>query len=346
MNEFEVSVIVPVYNVKTEYLRECIESILEQSLKSVELVLISDGAGDEQKAVLSEYENTNNVQVIYQENRGVCVARNVGIDSALGRYITFVDSDDYIDKDTCLIAVKTIKERDADVLFWGSYKFDSEKCEKYMPYTKDVLCFDEISKKNLQLKTMSGTLPIFEEYATKYGAGSVCSKLYEKKFLVKNNLRFIPGIKRAEDVNFHIRVFEKASKISYLNKNLYYYRQNEESATYQYRDGGIAVFTDALNALWDFVKDKDSDFKEVFYMRCMFFLIESMDMDYLNKHNNKSFFVRARELRAVFDTEPYKNAISSMDGRFLSLAKKIPYYLIKFKQAKLLMLFYTLYRKV
>lgn len=346
MNEFDISVIVPVYKVSAEYLRECIDSILNQSLKSTEVVLISDGALDEQISVMKEYESEERVQLLFQENRGVSVARNAGIDAARGKYITFVDSDDYIDKDMCKEVLEAIKERNCQVLLWGSYKFDENHCDKYMPFNKDIKVFDATGKKNLQLKTMSGTLPIFDESATKNGSGSACSKLYSKAFLDDNNLRFPEGIKRAEDVNFHIRVFEAADRISYLNKNFYYYRQNADSATYLYREGGIRIFTEALNCLWDFIKEKDEDFKEVFYMRCMFFLLESMDMDYLNKNNPKSFSIRASELKRAMSAEPYKSAIDNMDGKFLSLAKKIPYYLIKFRCVKVLMVFYSIYKRL
>lgn len=346
MNNIDVSVIVPVYNAAADYLRECIESVLGQSLKSTELVLISDGAGDAQLKVMHEYDNNERVQIILQDNQGVSAARNAGIAAARGKYITFVDSDDYIDKDMCKEALDAIEARDCQVLLWGSYKFDEKRIEKYMPYNRDIYLFDLDGKKNLQLKTMSGVLPVFGTEATKYGSGSACSKMYSKAFLDENSLRFPVGIKRAEDVNFHIRVFEAADKISYLNRNFYYYRQNAESATYQYREGGIAVFTDALNCLWDFIKNKDDDFKEVYYMRCMFFLLESMDMDYLNKNNPKSFSIRASELKAAIDSEPYKSAIANMDGRFLSLIKKIPYYLIKFRCVKMLMIFYAVYKRL
>lgn len=346
MNNIDVSVIVPVYNVETRYLRECIESVLGQSLKSTELVLISDGAGDAQISLMREYEKDERVQIVFQDNQGVSVARNAGIAAARGKYITFVDSDDYIDKDMCKEALDAILARDCQVLLWGSYKFDDKGIEKYMPYNEDIKCFDDKGKKNLQLKTMSGVLPIFGAEATKFGSGSACSKMYSKAFLIENDLEFPAGVKRAEDVNFHIRVFEAADKISYLNRNFYYYRQNEDSATYQYREGGISVFTEALNCLWDFIKDKDKDFKEVFYMRCMFFLLESMDMDYLNKNNPKSFNVRASELKAAINSDPYKTAIDNMDGRFLSLAKRIPYYLIKFGCVRVLMVFYSIYKRL
>lgn len=344
MESIDISLIVPIYDTKAEYLRECIESILGQDYKNIELVLISDGARDELIKLCESYLIDERVSLYLQENSGVSVARNLGIKQAKGKYITFVDSDDYIDKSTCTEVIRRFEEDNLDVLLWGSYKFDSKGVEKYMPFTNDIRLFTDSSKALLELKTMSGTLPIFEENATVYGSGSACSKLYRRDFLMENDLHFPEGIKRAEDVNFHIRVFDKANRIGYMAKNLYYYRQNEASATYKYRPGGITVFTDALNCLWDFIKDKDETFKEVYYMRCMFFLLESMDMDYLNRNNNKSFLTKRKELLQVMRTEPYFGAINNMSGKYLSLLKRVPYYLIKLKCAGLLMLFYKIYR--
>lgn len=342
----DISVIVPVYNTKQEYLKECIESILKQSLKNVELVLVSDGATDELITLMESYLQDNRVSLYKQDNQGVSVARNLGIKNAKGKYITFVDSDDYIDVNTCELIKNRFESDNLDVLLFGSYRFDEKGSEKYMPYNQDIQLFSEEQKKHLMLKTMSGTLPIFEKIATKFGSGSACSKLYKKDFLIDNGLEFPAGIKRAEDVNFHIRVFDKAERIGYLNRNLYYYRQNVSSATYQYRSDGIRVFTDALNCLWDFIQDKDSDFKEVYYMRCMYFLLESMDMDYLNSENPDSFVKNSHKLKKVFSEEPYYSAIKNMTGKYLSLAKKIPYILIKYKCSILLMMFYKLYKKL
>ena len=344
MESIDISIIVPVYDTKAEYLKECIESILGQENKNIELVLISDGARDELIELCQGYLADPRVSFYMQENSGVSVARNLGIKQAKGRYITFVDSDDYIDKSTCTEVIRRFEEDSLDVLLWGSYKFNSKGIEKYMPFTNDIRLFSDSSKALLELKTMSGTLPIYEANATVYGSGSACSKLYRKDFLIENDLKFPVGIQRAEDVNFHIRVFDKASRIGYMAKNLYYYRQNEESATYKYRPGGITVFTDALDCLWDFIKDKDETFKEVYYMRCMFFLLESMDMDYLNSNNKKGFFIRRRELLQAMKAEPYFGAINNMTGKYLGLMKRVPYYLIKFRCAGLLMLFYKIYR--
>ena len=92
-----VSVIVPVYNAK-DYIIRCIDSILEQTFKDIELILIDDGSTDGSELICDRYKSNNTVKVIHQENRGVSSARNRGLEVATGTYVAFVDSDDYLEK--------------------------------------------------------------------------------------------------------------------------------------------------------------------------------------------------------------------------------------------------------
>ena len=116
-SEIKVSVIIPVY--KTEmYIRECMDSVINQTLKDIEIICVDDGSPDDSGKILDEYaKNDNRVHVIHQKNAGVSVARNNGISEAKGEYIKFVDSDDFIDKETCQICYNKSKEFDADIVF-------------------------------------------------------------------------------------------------------------------------------------------------------------------------------------------------------------------------------------
>lgn len=343
-NDIKVSVVVPVYQVEEKYLKECIESVLNQTLSDIELILVSDGASQEnQEIIKNSVEADARVSAIFQTNQGVCVARNAGLRLCHGKYVTFVDSDDYIAKDNLEKAYKRAEGDKLELLLWGSYKCYSNKMVEYMPFKDDIPLFNQEQKEWLMLKTMVGELPFYGYPCSKYGSGSCCSKLYLRSFLEENDLKYPVGIKRAEDVNFNIRVFDKAEKIGYLNEHFYYYRQLESSATYKYRDGGIKVFTDALNGLKAFLDEtgKKELFYQVFDMRCMFFFLESMDMDYLNKDNPKSFFKRMSEMKKMLNEEPYKGAIAELKGDYLTFARKIPLVLMKMKAVYLLAFFYT-----
>lgn len=347
MTEVKVSIIVPVYHVKESYLRQCIESVLKQTLSSIELILVDDGSTDGSDRIIEEYrENDNRVITLHQKNQGVSVARNNGLRIARGKWVTFVDSDDYIADDNCECAYARAEEDELDVLLWGSYKCYGEEHKQYMPYVEDIRLFSEKQKEQLQLKTMVGNLSIYEYPSSQFGSGSACSKLYRHSFLTEHHLSYPEQIQRAEDVNFNIRVFDAAKRIGYLNRHFYYYRQLSSSATYVYREHGIDVFTRALTGLRQFLieQNKPDLYWQVFYMRCIFFFLESMDMDYLHKDNTHSMKEKIRDMKQAIKQQPYFEAVKQIDSHQMSFFKKIPVYLLKHNQMWLLIKFYTFYR--
>lgn len=344
-----VSIIIPIYKTKDEYFRECLESCILQTYSNLEILIVDDGADDNLLKLADEYAGKDKrIRILHQSNSGAAAARNHGLSECTGEYVTFVDSDDYIASDNIEEALKRMKEDELQVLLWGSYKFYDDRKEKYMPYTADIRLFSGEMKQQLMMKTMVGHLSFYLEPASVFGSGSCCSKLYDVNFLRDNNLKYPEGIKRAEDVNFNIRVFDKAERIGYLNKHFYYYRQHGESATYQYRENGIEVFTGALLCLKTFLTEINASevLWQTFYMRCMFFFLESMDMDYLNPENRDKLSIKVKKMKAVIDAEPYRSAIAKLDGRLLSISKKVPLLLIRLKMMRTLLLMYSFWRKM
>lgn len=343
-----ISVIVPVYKVESQYLCECIDSILNQSFDDFELILVDDGAPKENADILDEYKSKDNrIKVIHQENKGVSAARNVGLDAATGEYVTFVDSDDTIECDNLKDAYIYAKENSLEALMWGiNLKYPTRE-KKFIPYCEDIKLFDEEKKYELMLKCLVGILPFFKcPPATCDAAGSACAKLYLKSFLDDNELRYTPGLKRAEDMTFNIKVFDKAARVGSLNRFYYNYRQLQDSATYVYRDGGIEVFNDSLEEMRKyFTMTNASDLTwQVYYMRCMFFFLESMDMDYMNKNNPKPLFDRLKEMKAITKTAPYNEAFSKLRGEHLVFSRKIPLFLIKRGWMGILAVFYKMWQ--
>lgn len=346
----DISVIVPVYKVDSKYLRECIDSILKQSLSEFELILVDDGAPAENSTVLDEYaDKDDRIIVLHGANQGVSMARNRGLAVAKGRYITYVDSDDTITEDNLEKAVAYADKNDLDVLMWGINLCYPDRQKKFIPYCKNIDLFDDNKKREVMMKCLVGILPFFEcPPATNDAAGSACAKLYRREFLTENNLLYTKGLKRAEDMTFNLKAFDAAKRIGSLNEFFYNYRQLSESATYVYRDGGIDVFTDSLREIKSYLDKtgKDDLFIQVYYMRCMFFFLESMDMDYLNKENSKPLRVRLNQMRMVSQSEPYKEAFDNLKGEHLTFARKIPLFLIKRGWMFMLAAFYKVYRLI
>ena len=345
-----LTAIIPVYKVDLSYLDECFKSVLAQEFDDYELIIVNDGAPGDVTGFIRAYDFKKvPVKIIDQENRGVASARNAGIDAAEGKYITFIDSDDTIEKD-CFSSITDYAEKNClEVLMWGIIRYHGDHKEKFSPYVRDIMHFNKKQKEEVQLKCLVGILPFYEcPPASADAAGSACAKLYRRDLLEKWKLRYTPGLMRGEDMEFNLRVFDKADDIGYLYRFYYNYRQIATSATYVYRDGGIDVFTKTLEAIRKHViaAGKSDLFMQVYYMRCMFFYLESMDIDYLNPANPKPFGRRIRQLGERSCEEPYSQAFANLSGEYLTFARKIPLFLIRHKMFTMLALFYKAYRMV
>ncbi len=345
-----LSVIIPVYNVEIRYLDECFRSVLTQKFNDYELIIINDGAPEDIAEYIRSYDFREvPVRIIEQENRGVAAARNAGLDEAQGEYITFIDSDDTIEQDCFLQITEYAHNNSLEVLMWGINRDHGDHVEKFSPYVRDIHHFDEKQREEVLFKCLVGILPFYEcPPASADAAGSACAKLYRRDFLDRESLRYTEGLKRGEDMEFNFRVLDRAKDTGYLYRFLYNYRQIGTSATYIYRDGGLDVFTQTLEAIGKYIVSagKPDLYMQVYYMRCMFFYLESMDIDYLNPANPKPFATRVRELGARSCEEPYATAFRNLRTDHLTFARKIPLFLIRHKLFVMLALFFKTYRMV
>lgn len=343
----DVSVVIPVYKVKPEYLVECIESVRSQTLENFELVMVSDGAPDDIVKILKEYEEKDNrIKVLLQENQGVCVARNNAFANLTGRYFTLMDSDDTINPENLKTVMEYADENQLDLLMWGMNFNYATQTVKFAPYRENVKLFTKEQMQEAQYKALVGDLPFLKAPAGTDVTCTGCAKLYRTDYIKENNLQYTPGLKRAEDMVFNLAAIDKAKRIGYLSKFYYEYKQLEGSATYAYRENGISVFTDSLKCIKKYLEDNNKGdlFMQIYYLRCMYFFLESMDMDYLNPKNPKSLKVRVKEMKAAAQTEPYKEAFSKLTTEYLTFTRKIPYFFIRHNMMLFLMFFYSVFK--
>lgn len=211
METIKVSVIVPVYNVE-EYIEECIESIVNQTLKEIEIIIVNDGTKDNSMKKIEKYLSDSRIVIINKENGGLSSARNAGLKIARGEYVTFIDSDDFI-KSTMLEELYN-QSIGFEIIFSELIFFDNNlKKEKF--YTNFYI--------NKKINKLKGSY-VFPE-----GNVVACGKLYERKFLNKNNLFFKEGIIH-EDELFIIQSYFLAKKIQGVEDRYYYYRINRQGS--------------------------------------------------------------------------------------------------------------------
>ncbi len=346
-----ISVVIPVYKVDMDLFSKCLSSILAQSFTDYEIVIVLDGAPEDvETGICAMTKQDERVRIIRQENAGVSAARNRGIAEAEGKYICFVDADDYLLPDNFAAAKSWVDNlsSEPEVLIWGAYKCYGERRVEFTPYLEDVPRLSSEQIHEGMQKCLVGTLPFFKYPCSKDVTCAPWGRLYLRSFLQREHLTFPEGVCRAEDMTFNLKVFSCAQNISYMHRFFYCYRQVADSATYVYRDGGIRVFTDALCAIRKHLDAIGTDdlTMQIYYMRCIFFFLESMDMDYLHADNPHSFSEKRAQMKAVLDTEPYKEAVSKLSYRHLTLPRKIPLFLMRNRMMALLMLFYNVFRKL
>ncbi|MBR4456598.1 MAG: glycosyltransferase family 2 protein [Solobacterium sp.] len=198
-----VSVIVPVYNV-APYLKRCIESLLDQTMKEIELILVDDGSTDGSEAICDEYAERNpGICVIHTPNQGLASARNTGIDAAESEYIMFADSDDYVEPDFCRIPYECAVKNHADLVIFG-YSRTGFKDHK-QPFTHE-----------------EGWLADRQaQYLLHHGMACVAwNKLYRRSLF--ETIRYPEG-RVYEDFGTTYKLLHKADSIFYLNTRLYHY---------------------------------------------------------------------------------------------------------------------------
>lgn len=237
-----ISVIVPVFN-SYEYLRNCIESILNQTYKKIELILVDDGSDDGSSEICDSYKNKDKrVVVIHKKkNEGASEARNTGIKHVKGSYIMFVDNDDYININIIEILLSKIKKYNADISICN-YK----KVYEY----KDFLCREKSDK--AEEKIYTGRDAVSQIYSDKRVEFTVIwNKLYKKELII--NEKFF-GIH--EDERFTYRILYKAKKIVYIESQLYYYMYRKGSISRNMSLKNYKCIGNMLEERVEFFKDK------------------------------------------------------------------------------------------
>lgn len=218
MNEIRVSIIIPVYKVPEVYLRKCIESCINQTLKNIEIILIDDGSPDNCGEICDEYAlKDNRIKVIHKKNSGVSSTRNYGILKANGEYIGFVDADDWIEEDFYEKMITFGEQNKVDVVVSG---FVKEKNNKI------IECLIKEESKNF-----NRTEAIKVLLERKLYVWSPCDKIYKTSTLRESKIFFPEKISMGEDLNFIWNLFNRIDKIGYISLNKYHYCYRSGSST-------------------------------------------------------------------------------------------------------------------
>lgn len=213
----KISAIVPVYNVE-EYLSRCLDSLIEQTLQDIEIICVNDGSTDNCAQILEEYSNKDErIKVVTQKNMGISIARNEGVKISTGEYISFIDSDDWVDKDFYEKLYNAALETNADVAAAGIYRISKKYKYKILKFKKSTYTQDFTEK--LQLCDIPDSCFVW-------------NKLYKKEALLNSDLKFVPGVVY-EDILYTPQVLFYTKGLVTVPDTYYYYFRHKNTIVTQ-----------------------------------------------------------------------------------------------------------------
>ena len=230
----DISIIVPIYNAE-KYLNKCIDSILNQTKKELEIILINDGSKDNTEKIIKEYKDK---RIVYYKNtnHGIGYTRNYGISKSTGKYIMFLDSDDYLEKDACEKLFNKIEKDKLDIVI----------CDFYKDYESEI---EEIHTGSFKDASLKDNPDIITEYLCPW------AKLYSSKLIKDNKIKFVEDLKY-EDAPFVIEALDKAKKIGKIDECLNYYVIHNNSET-TVRDRKCFDILKIIDKIRKYTKDKE-----------------------------------------------------------------------------------------
>lgn len=225
MENIKVSVIVPIYNVE-KYLEECLESLVNQTLSGIEIIMVIDGSTDGSEMIARRYVETfDNFKMIIQENQGLSGARNTGLRIAQGKYVYFVDSDDYISLNAMEILYNTAEEKNVEVVLFDADVF-LDGIEKYdYTHMENVNYYD---RPNDYTDVLSGQEMFCRLYNNGHYRAPAWISFTERNFLLRVGLEFFVGIIH-EDELYTFQLLFYANKVTHINEKLFHRRLRKSS---------------------------------------------------------------------------------------------------------------------
>lgn len=286
-----VSIIIPIYKVE-KYLKRCVESVLEQTLSDLEIILVDDGSPDQCPEICDDYAKLDiRIKVIHKENGGLSSARNAGMRIATGKYIFFLDSDDWLEKDGMQILYETAEKYQVDFVRYRAIRTGWPGMEENAPcIVEDVRELQEglYDKKRIINEIYPRLLATPQ--LTMGAIVGAWGSLYRTDFLRKNQLSFYEEVKFSEDLIFSANVVRAANSFYFIDTpSVYHYFYNPNSISKSFREGRWDSCKSLIHYCEkDFANDTTYDFKrELYYLRWFCIMLALNERKYLKGYSEK-----------------------------------------------------------
>ena len=268
----DISIIVPIYNA-SKYLKKCLDSLVNQTKKELEFILVNDGSTDDSESIIKSYKD-DRIKYFKRSNHGIGKTRNFGISKSTGKYIMFLDSDDYLKTDACLVLYKKIEKEKLDLVVCDFYRVNSNVLEEKINDFKNTSLKD-----NPKLLLDINLAP--------------WNKIYRSDLIKDNKIKFIEDLKY-EDAPFVALSLLKSKKIGKVNKALVYYRVHDKSET-TIRDERIFDIIKIIDIIRSYFKDYSWS-REV---------IDTLTIKILVNYNIQGRNIKDKDMRNKFIDETF-----------------------------------------
>lgn len=327
----QISIIVPIYKAE-QFLPKCMDSLINQTLRDIEIICVNDGSPDNSLSIIEEYAKRDlRVVVIDKENGGLSSARNAGLEVVRGEYYMFVDSDDWLDKDTCEVAYSNAIKNNADCLmFTYTKEFGNTSIVNHsLPY--DYVVWDKeqiIEKLHRRLFGLVGG-----ELANPQDSDLIvtaCMQLFKTRKY--KNIRFVDTkIIGTEDCWYQILLYENCDKFVYIDKPYYHYlRINSGSLTTKYNP----YLFERWQTLFDYMEDyilkynKGSVYKEALNNRIA---LSILGAGINQAHSNDTIQEGGMHLRLMIEKERYASSLAQLNTKMMPIYWRFFFFLAKYK---------------
>mgnify|MGYP004515375493 CR=1 FL=1 len=328
---YSVSVIIPVYNVE-KYLDKCLLSVVEQTMKDIEIILIDDGSTDNSLLKCKEWESKDSrIKVYHQKNQGVSVARNLGIEKSMGDWIAFIDSDDWIEPNYVEELYKIARESDADISICGFYFDYSDESVARGHFEKDMQFNGRNEISQIQIQILAKNMSKIKNNSGDRIGAPWC-KLFKSSFVKENDLNFIPNLKRSQDVVFNLYALEKAKKVVYTNQPLYHYLINPDSVCVKFSKSILSNVNAYLSAMKTFIltyHNNDGDFKDAYNTKVCTSVYKCMFQYFFNDNYPGTKHEMRKELDSYLNQDIFKKGLENVKYKNLDKTEKIFVFFLK-----------------
>lgn len=337
----KVSIIIPVYNVE-KYLKQCVNSVLAQTYSNLEILLIDDGSKDNSGSICDELAALDDrIKVYHKENEGLGLTRNYGIERVSGKYLIFIDSDDYIEKELVERFIEIKEKYQADTVFAGYKKVDNEGRVLFEESYEEGYFKDEAVLEKF-LPRLIGSLPETRDSIFRMS----CARLYSVDIIMKHNIRFpSERVIQSEDGVFQFAYLQHSQSVAVSNASPYFYRENPKSLTSIYKKNKY----EEMKKVYDYFKNQcellNLPHNTELRLAKMFFVELNCSLKQeIPSISKKGYFSCRERYKIILNDKMLRSIINKYPIKKLNMKQRLFLYMVKYKQINMLMLSYKLGR--